>query len=210
MLMAKIEPGAPTGRRVYGKPWSKMANVPVSRQALAKLGRCLVKILSDESKKYFAKRGWTGQDPMQGPPIWKSFHFEIKGPSSLEIWSSFYGMAELARGDIPSRKMTWITQQAKDGKPGHYRRTRTEQRLRMKVGGRVSKGQRMPLIVPIREKGGTIVFRTAPLKFADAWVHPGIAKFTFFETAIRKGREKCAEIMRDEAARVLEEGNPTR
>ena len=201
---------APASRQVYGTPWSKLADIPISPNVLRELGKCLVRIISEESKKDFAKRGWSGKDPMGGPDIWDSFTYELLGQSTLVIKSTFYGMAELAKGDIPERKMVWLTQEGKDKKPGAYHRTPIEQKLQHPAAGRHSKGGRRPLIVPIKERSGQVVFRTAPLRLSDAWVHPGIAKFTFFERAIKKGREKCAEILAKEVGKQLAAGDPTR
>jgi hypothetical protein len=85
--------------------------------------------------------------------------------------------------------MTWLTQEYKERNPAKFGQTFMER----KKGNTGS--NRRPLIVPIKV-GGTVEFRTAPLKMTDAWVHPGIAKFTFFETAIRKGRKACIEIVK--------------
>jgi len=154
------------------------------------LGKCMVDTLSRESKKYFSKRGWNGHDPMGGPDIWDSFSFKIMG-KDIEIRSSFYGMKELAHGNIPSRRMTWLTQSRKTMKPADFPLTPREKKLGMNRASR----KRMPLIVPI-QVGGNVEFRTAPLKVADAWIHPGIAKFTFFETAIRNGRKACVNLVK--------------
>ena len=139
----------------------------------------------------------------------KSFSFSVKG-QNLEFYSSFYGMKELAKGDIPSRKMTWLTQEAKDKKPGNYELTKRERKLGMKKYGTPGEGTRLPLIIPLENAGGTIIFRVAPLKFADAWVHPGIAKFTFFRRAIEKGRKASAQIIAEEVVKMLAKGDPTR
>jgi len=175
-------------------------------QLLARVGKCMVDALSKEAKEYFAKRGWSGQDPKGGPPIWESFSYHIRGNSTLEITSSFYGMGELARGDIPERKMTWLTQEAKDRQPSKYKLTEQEKRLGMKKTGRISKGTRLPLVVPLEVDGGAIEFRRAPLKIGDAWVHPGIAKFTFFETAVRKWRVQCAQLLVEEFVKAATKG----
>jgi len=200
----------PVNRRLYGTPWSKLSGVPIDKNVLKDLGKCLVKVIAKEAKKDFAKRGWSGRDPAGGPDIWDSFRYEILGQSTLVIKSSFYGMAELVMGDIPPRKMTWLSQEAKDKQPNRYRRTPMEKKLKMTQSGRVFAGQRRPLIVPIKERSGEVVFRTAPLRTAEAWIHPGIAKFTFFERAIRKGREACIEIIQKAILRRLKQGDPTR
>ena len=190
-------------RKTYGGPWSKITGIPVTREMLKAIGQCLVDELSRESKKDFSKRGWSGKDPGGGPRIWDSFSYDILGASTLVLKTSFYGMARLIRGDIPPRKMTWLTQEGKDMAPARYRKTPTE---RWSKGG----GAR-PLVVPMQDRNsGMVIFRTAPLTMSEAWVHPGIAKFTFFERALRKGREKCAGIVGQEAARFLMTRDMTR
>jgi hypothetical protein len=189
-------------RGVKGDPFAKLADVALDKRVLRKLGSCLVGLLRGESQNYFEKRGWSGKDPMGGPPIWRSFSYRVVG-SDLEILSSFYGMKELAKGDIPSREMPWLTQEAKDKQPLRYHLTDTEKRLRMRRNGRISNGKRKPLIVPIKTKAGEVIFRMAPLKLKDAWVHPGIARFTFLENAIRKGRKMCARIIAAEMAKAM-------
>ena len=205
MIKMEIKPA----RKVYGKPWSKLSGIELSNESLVFLRDFLVQTLADEARKDFAKRGWSGDDPTKGPPIWDSFSYNISG-KSLEILSSFYGMAEMASGDIPERKMVWLSQEAKDLHPRDYKLSKTEKRFRMKASGKVSQGKRMPLVVPLKQKSGTVVFRMAPLKMADAWVHPGIARFTFIQRAIKKGRKKCAELLGGELLKALVEGDPTK
>lgn len=190
-------------RGILGGPLERTLEVEITPETLQKLGDLLVKILAKTSKDYFAKRGWSGRDPNGGPPVWRSFQAKVRGRRTLEITSSFYGMAELARGDIPERRMTWLTQEAKDRNPGDYPLTKRERKLGMKQTGRLSRGQRLPLIVPVKTEGGSVEFRAAPLKIADAWVHPGIAKFTFFEDAVRKWRRECVPLVADAVVDAL-------
>lgn len=182
-------------RAILGGPFSRLSELPITDKLLSDIGKCMVKALSEEAMEYFAKRGWSGRDPMGGAPIWESFSYRIRGKRTVEIVSTFYGMDVLAHGDIPERKMTWLTQEAKDRHPGKYDLTDGEKDRKMKKTGRVSKGQRLPLVVPIKSRGGAIVLMRAPLTIGDAWVHPGVAKFTFFETAVRKWRKRCAGIL---------------
>jgi hypothetical protein len=162
---------------------------------LGKLGDSIIRELAKSSKEYFQKRGWSGKDPGGGPDIWDSFKWQIRGKSTLEITSTFYGMDVLAYGDVPSRRMVWLTQENKQKHPDRFKLTPREKRLKMKRGGSVKKGGRLPLIVPVRTKGGAIEFRMAPLKTADAWIHPGIARFTFFENAVRKWKSHAAGVV---------------
>jgi len=171
-------------RGVYGKPWADKFEIKVTPATLKKIGAAIVKRLSEEAKKDFAKRGWTGKDPMGGPDIGDSFSFRV-GASSVEITSTFYGMRELTTGDIPARRMVWLTQSKQN---------------RLKVakgpGGKpVYRQGKMPLVIPIKEKSGEVVFRTAPLTVGDAWIHPGIAKYTFVQRAIKMAHEDTKRIL---------------
>lgn len=173
---------------IRGKQWATMAGVELNNKTLQSMGRCMVATLKRESSKYMARIGWSGKDPMGGPPLWDSFSFRLAS-MDVQIRSSFYGMKELAHGSIKPRRMTWLTQEYKSRNPMNFNRTFLEKKMNK------SGTDRGPLIVPIKVNG-TVEFRMAPLKLSDAWVHPGIAKFTFFETAIRKGRKACIDIVK--------------
>jgi hypothetical protein len=133
-------------------------------------------------------------------------------------------MKERARGNIPERKMTWITQEYKDRNPNRFKLTEGERKLGMKKTGRVLDGEgktlppgiratpenrerlskrRLPLVVPLKAKTGEIIFKMAPLTTEDAWVHPGIARFTFLENAIRRGRRECARLIAAEMVKSM-------
>lgn len=187
-----------------------MGKFDLTPETLKAIGECLVKTFTEEALKDFAKRGWSVHDPMGGPDIGKSFSYRIRGKSTVEVLSTFWGMAELVSGDIPARRMTWLTQEAKDKAPQKYTRTAGERKRSMSASGRVSKGTRLPLIVPLKAKSGEVIFRTAPLKMQDAWIHPGIAKFTFARRAVEKGRKLCQDAITEQALAMLTSGDPTR
>ena len=187
-----------------------MGQFDLTPNTLKAIGECLVKTFSEEALKDFVKRGWSVRDPKGGPDIGKSFSYVVKGKSTVEVVTTFWGISELVQGDIPPRRMTWLTQEAKDTSPHKYERTEGEKKRGMSAAGRVSKGERLPLVVPLMSKSGVIVFRTAPLKFQDAWVHPGIAKFNFARRAVEKGRKLCLDTIREQALDMLVSGDPTR
>jgi len=193
-------------RGTYRKPWSKMAKLDLTKEQMSDLGTCMVEIFAREAKKDFVKRGWSMRDPMGGPPIGESFGFRLPSKNVLAITSSFYGIPELSKDGIPSRRMTWLTQEAKDKNPSRYKLTEGEKKRGMRRVGKVSKGERLSLIVPIQESSGNIVFRMAPLKLANAWVHPGIAKFTFVQRAMKKSREECKKQLMQMAKKAIIEG----
>lgn len=46
------------------------------------------------------------------------------------------------------------------------------------------------LKVPMFQKDGSVVVRTAPLTVQDAWVHPAIAKTTFVQKGVEKAKQR--------------------
>jgi len=217
-------------RGTYGKPWSKMTKIAVTPEFLNAVGQCMVDTMVEEAKKDFAKRGWSENDPMEGPPLSKSFSFVIVGKSTVELRSTFYGMTELVSGDIPERKMDWLTRGRPKGetpkerkksvkgdgipsRPGQTKpRIGIKRKKKVLGGGRSPKPEsnRLPLVVPIEQKNGTVVFRMAPLTTRDAWIHPGIAKFTFAQRAARKAKARCKLLIQKLIKEQLATGDPTR
>lgn len=193
-------------RGTLGGPAAAKMEVPVTPDLLKRLGQCLVEAFAREAKKDFAKRGWSGKAQDGSADIWDSFSYKIRGERTVEVVSTFPYIEQMISQDSPSHKMPWLTQAAKDKDPSKYPLTPKEKELGMKQAGRVSEGNRLPLVVPLKSKEGTIIFRTAPLTFQDAWVHPGIARFTFVQRAARQGREGCIAIIKKEVlATVVKE-----
>lgn len=187
-----------------------MGRFELTPETLKAIGECLVKTFAEEALKDFKKRGWSLRDPKGGPDIHESFSYQFKGKSTIEILSTFWGMQELVRGDIPSRRMTWLTQEAKDKSPHRYKLTPGEKKRKMSASGRVSKKTRLPLIIPLKTKSGEVIFRTAPLKMQNGWIHPGIAKFTFARRAVEKGKKLCLVAINEQALAMLAAGDPTK
>lgn len=190
-------------RGILGGKMAKKIDVPVTPELLERIGKCMVDIFVKEAKKDFAKRGWSGEASDGSAPIWDSFSYKIRGQKTVEIVSTFPYIEEMTTKDTPRHRMTWLTQEAKETTPSKYPITPREGRLGMQRGGRISKGERLPLVVPLKSVGGTVIFRTAPLRTQDAWIHPGIARFTFVERAARAGKKRCIEIMKEEAVKAL-------
>jgi hypothetical protein len=189
-------------RGLYGGARLERMQVELSRKHLKQFGECFVKLVAKEAKDDFAKRGWVGKAYDGTPPIWESFSYRISGDRTIEILSTFPGLATLTGDGVPEHAMEWLTQEAKDKHPTNYKLTETERKRGMKQSGHVSQGERLPLIVPV-EKNGTVIFRAAPLKLEDAWVHPGIARFTFMQRAARKASQVCAHIFGQAAVEYL-------
>ncbi len=176
----------------YGGVFGRKIELPVERKMLMTLGRCLVKAVGAEASKDWAKRGWSEWDAEHKVRISKSFGYRIRGQKTVELNCRFSNIVRFLEG-VPQHRMSWLTQEGKDSYPSKYELTETERRKGMVKGGRVSKGERLPLIVPLKGAGGTVIFRMAPLKTSGAWIHPGIAKFTFLQRGIEKGKAACME-----------------
>jgi hypothetical protein len=193
-----------TLRSVYAGQWSGKLDIDLGDELLHRIGKVLISTLIAEIKADFAKRGWSlkrapreGADPTK--PIKrplalnKAFWYEITGERTVTIKSNFWGIVQLTKSNIPSRKMPWLTQEAKKQHPERYRITPSERRR-----GRIGRGNRLPLIVPLKGRNGQIIFRSAPMKMSDAWIHPGIAKFTFLPRAIAKAKQRIFQLVRNE------------
>jgi len=195
-------------RATYGKTWAKTGKIEIDESVLNLIGEILVETVRIEAKNEFVKRGWSMDDPMDGPPIGDSFRYEILGERTVVLKSSFYGLAELtSKEGIPERKMTWLTQQ------GAKRNVKTrEQRLReanmpgLKTKFKSTSPSSSPLVVPITTDTGEVIFRMAPLRMSDAWIHPGIARFNFMERALKKARVKVESLMSEYCGNVLSAG----
>ena len=186
-------------RGSYGKPWSTLAGIPVTPKMMSIIGKCMAKVFAEEAVRDFRKRGWSVRDPMKGSDLGKSFGYKLKGRSTVEVTCTFYGVARLANEDIPEHPMPWLTQQAHGTLPKKI------------IPGKKTvagiSGSKRPLVVPIQTDGG-VIFRMAPLTTDKAWIHPGIAKFTFVNRAVKRAREECLKVLRDAAADALRAGNP--
>jgi len=172
-------------RGVYGKPWSKMAGtkIPIDRQILQRLGKAMVTAVVEEAKVDFAKQGRspTPKGQAEGIPDSDNFFesFDYKiVGKSTIVITSTWPWMEEVIEGRPPYKMTWLTRSQ-----------------------RVYK-------VPFPQRDGTVLIRTAPLKMADAWIHPGFARHTFLERGVRRARKEMAKIVAEEAKKMLRKGNP--
>lgn len=173
-------------RSVYGTPWSRMARgVPLSRSVMNKLGRILVQEIVREGKKDFAKQG------RKATPLG-----EPEGiPKSRNFWKSFKHEIKGSRTIQIISDWEWI-EQILEGRDPYPMPWLTQERGIMRV--------------PMKQPNGTVIVRVAPATVKDAWIHPGFAKHNFVERGVKKGREKAAEIIAAEVAKMLANGDPTK
>lgn len=188
---------------VKSGPLARRIDMDLSPDLLRELGKCLIKAIVIEAMKDYAKRGWSLAAPDGSAPLHKSFRVVLRGQKTIEITSTYPLLQQMTTIGIPPHKMTWATQEAKDKHPANYELTAGERERGMTQSGRVSKGERLPLVIPVSGHGGTVVLRVAPLMMTDAWVHPGVAKFTFLQRGIEKGKAACMERLKQEVVRVI-------
>lgn len=179
----------PKGARikgVYGKPWSRLTTtgVTLDERTLRRLGRALVAAVVAEARVDFARQG---KSHIRGKP---------EGlPDTEDFFKSFsYRLSGKSTIEILS-SWPWIEQLIEGRDP--YPMTWLTRNNGVNV-------------VPILKGEGVVLFRTAPLKTQDAWIHPGFARHTFLQRGIKKGREEMARIVSAEATRTLMKGNPFR
>lgn len=182
-------------RTIRAGQLARRLDIDLSSGFFTRVGFMFIRVLAEEARRDFSLRkkkdgdAWSMTDPAGGPPLDKSFSFEIVGGKTIHVKSSFWGLHELVNG-LPERKMVWLTQEAKEQHPEKYNVTARERRL----------GRRLPLVVPMEDASGTVIFRMAPLTTNEAWIHPGIAKFGFMERGAKRARE---ELIRMAAEDVL-------
>lgn len=175
--MGKIKPI----RGVYGKPWSKMAQIEPSPEILLQMGEIIVEEISKEARKDFARTGKTPRGvPMSLPNtrrFFDSFSVSILGASTIVISTSWEWFERHVEGRKPY-KMPWLTQER-----GVFR-------------------------VPITQEDGSVRIVATPATEGEAWIHPGVKKFNFLARGVKKGRIRAAKLLAVEAIQQVLGSNP--
>lgn len=176
--------GGQKAPKVTGKGTS---STKLSKGILRKMASILKKEIVKEAKKDFAKMGMETRD------LEKKFNVTVTPQGELLIESEvFIDMEGEGRRKGP---LSWLTQENKKISADKFALTLAEKTLR----SRGDREARKLLIVPIKDKKtGKVVFRTAPLHVGSAWVHPGIARGAFLQTAIDKAMAKMEEVLGEE------------
>lgn len=182
----------------YAAPIQKrVGDAQLGKEDLQFFGRCLVKYVREEARKDAAKSKSVPLDKN----FYESFGYKITS-RGIEITSNWPIIDLIIHGTDGPYPMTWLTQQAhrargeatpkkakpkptKVPKPGAPYSPPTIQQL---VAKRRASN---PLIVPLRDRSGDVIFRTAPLTTDSAWIHPGFAKHNFVNRAFERARNEC-------------------
>ena len=167
-------------RAVLGGAFGKLlgGDIPVDRKTLEELGALLVKHIVREASRDLAKQG---KSPIAKTGNACSGEREPEGlPTSVSFLKSFsYRIKGKATIEILS---TWpFLRQATEGREP-YKMTWLTQEQGVRA-------------VPMVQPDGTVLVRTTPLTTADAWCHPGFARHTFINRAVKKARKEMAQII---------------
>ena len=93
--------------------------------------------------------------------FFKSFFYEIQG-GDIVIYSKWEWITKYLHDSDP-KKMEWLTKQANSSLS----------------------------VIPLKDDKGHLIFRTVPLQKTDAWVHPGIKRWTWIEKGVARGTNKA-------------------
>lgn len=58
-------------------------------------------------------------------------------------------------------------------------------------------------VVPLKDDHGDVIFRMAP-QMKDAWIHPGFQKHNFIRRGVEKGRQRTAEIIKQDLLKFIQ------
>ena len=155
----------------------RLKDPKIKRKMLRDMGRSLVDHIIYEGRKDLARAGKSGRGkPIPdggglGESFFSTVKFRIVGESTLELYSDWQWLESLIQG-MPKSKMSSLVASRnpnlwRNGKKGKVRKT-----------------------LPLSDGKGGVVFRVAPLNLEDAWVHPGIAKHTFWDRGVKKWRRQ--------------------
>lgn len=162
----------------------QVSDPTIRKKLLQKLGRELVKSIKFEGRKDMAMaNNLRGKAVPNGGGLGNSFFntvkYKIIGNSTIEIVSDWEWL-ELVLNGMPKTKMVKLVAQRN---PNLWRRTST--------------GKLVRKAIPIKGKNGTINFRLPPLTIDKVWIHPGVARHTFWQKGIDKWRAKAPKIVAD-------------
>jgi len=177
VLKATVKPQVV--RRAYGKPWSDIVGeVGTNPEFLAEVGKIVLRHVLREARKDLALQG--RRRTPRGEP---------EGiPADRKFFESFdYRVATRSQVEIVST-WPWIKQIIEGRK-----------RYRMKWLTR----DRGVGIVPLEPKKGTVIFRWAPKRKEDAWIHPGFERHNFVDRGFRKAKTDISKTAKKTLKKLL-------
>jgi len=95
-----------------------------------------------------------------------SFSFEVNDAGDVIIRSDWPWVKRYLEARQPI-KMSWLTQ------------------MNPKLRGKK--------VIPLKQRDGSINFRTLPMRTKSAWVHPAIARYTFIPRGVERGKRSARQ-----------------
>lgn len=135
-----------------------------------KVGEIYGRYMLNGIKEEISKSYSLGRGIPRSKAFMDSFSYEVNPSGDVIIRSSWPWVNRYLKMRGPV-KMTWLTQ--------------SNPKLRGKK------------VIPLKQRDGTIRFRTLPLNTKKAWVHPAIGKYTFIQRGVEKGKRRAKnEVLR--------------
>ena len=168
-------------RGKYGKPLGGKLDMKLEKEDLVRYGELCVEHIVAEAKRAAQYSTALPKDEA----FYKSFSYRLQGSSTVLITSSWdwIEIYQNLQEQDPSKDAAF-------GKPKPYRMTW------------LTKAKGVDKVPLIDKATGQVVIRSTPLKTADAWIHPGIARHTFINKGMKKAQE---QFMKEMIERKLQE-----
>jgi len=164
---------AKTIRKSYGKPWSKiLGDIPVDEGFLKGIGEIILKEVVHQARRDLARQGnrKTSRKMPEGIPVDEKFFksFDFKVAGRSTIEiTSTWPWIEQIIEGRNKFRMVWLTRERGVG------------------------------IVPLEPEAGKVLFRWAPERKENAWIHPGFHRHNFVQRAIRNVKKDIDQYMAD-------------
>jgi len=164
-------------RSAYGKPLGDTVKITMKREELEWFGDLCVKYIVEEAKKASRYASSLPKDEK----FYKSFGYKIVGNSTVSITSTWEWLPIY----VNLEEQGWDKDPA-FGKPRPFR---------MDWLTRQGGGNQMRKVPFVDKKTNKVIVRSAPLKTADAWIHPGVARHTFVNKGMKRARLEFLDLL---------------
>ena len=156
-------------RGAYGKPLGNSVDIKIEKEDLIQFGELCIKYIEQEARKSAEYSSALPKDER----FFKSFSYRLKGSSTIKIVSDWEWM-----GIYQNLQQADLDKEEGFGKPKPFRLSHLTRQAGV---------NKVPMV---DKKTGQVIVRTAPLKVADAWIHPGIARHTFITKGLKRARDE--------------------
>ncbi len=168
-------------KSIYRSPLSKGSDVTMTRDDMMTLGRSMVAHVVREARMDFKRFGLVKRkgDPAGIPDTEEFFRSFgfVLGSENTVSLTCSWPTIDALINGRDPFKMTWLTQ------------------------------ERGVSVVPMKGTGNVVLFRSTPLKLADAWVHPGVRKHNFIRRGLDKAKAEVMKTLKERAVGTVLSGD---